>query len=255
MFFTKRLLFLLILYFNLNHDSYLLKMKFSYIFLIVLFSGYIGYAQNDSIISVDDHYKEDQFYIGATYNLLTKDPSELSQTGFSSGIHFGFIKDMPLNKTRNVAIGIGLGYSLNSFNQNLLINKNDDGSPTYSILDDTSIYIKNKFSTQLVELPVEFRWRTSTSEEYKFWRVYTGFKVGYLLTSTTKFKDDVQDFKHRNINDFNKLQYGLSLSAGYNTWNLYVYYGLNPIFSKEALIDGSEVGTQTIKVGLMFYIL
>lgn len=229
--------------------------KVKYQVLCFLFWSYVCIGQNDSIVSIDNYYKEDQFYIGATYNLLSNKPSNLSQTGFSSGIHFGLIKDMPLNKARNIAIGVGLGYSFNVYNQNLLVDKDNDGNIIYSILDGSSTYDKNKFSTQLIELPVEFRWRTSTATEYKFWRIYTGFKVGYLVANTTKFKDASTYFKHRNISDFNKIQYGLTLSAGYNTWNIYMYYGLNPLFSDKAVVHGEKIRANTIKVGLMFYVL
>ncbi|MBP0904705.1 porin family protein [Mariniflexile gromovii] len=230
-------------------------MKSFFITLLTLLSVHICFSQEDSIPSVDNFYKEDQFYIGTTYNLLGKRPNGLKQSGFSSGIHFGMIKDMPLNETRNVAIGIGLGYSLNSFNHNLLINKDGNGNLTYTILDDAATYSKNKYTNQLIELPVEFRWRTSTPTEFKFWRIYTGFKLSYLVTSTTKYNGDLGAFKHRNMDGFNKLLYGLTLSAGYNTWNLYLYYGLNPIFSKDAIMNGNDIKTNTLKVGLMFYIL
>jgi hypothetical protein len=230
-------------------------MKYSYGILLILLSVHLCYSQEDSISSVDNFYKEDQFYIGATYNLLGKKPKDVSQSGFSSGIHFGIIKDMPLNEERNVALGVGLGYSLNSFIQNLLIEKDSNGNITYTILEGSTTYSKNKYTNQLIELPIEFRWRTSTPTEYKFWRIYTGFKLGYLVTSTTKFKGDSGSFKHRNISDFNKLQYGLTLSVGYNTWNFYMYYGLSPIFSDKAILNGNDIKTNTIKVGLMFYIL
>lgn len=225
------------------------------IVLFIFWGVQWGYSQTDSLSAVDNLYKEDQFYIGATYNLLGKKPKGLSQSGFSSGIHFGIIKDMPLNEARNVAIGVGLGISLNSFNHNLFIEKDSNGNLLYSILEDGSVYTKNKFARQLIELPIEFRWRTSTPTEYNFWRIYTGFKLGYLVNSTTKFKGDAGSFKHRNIDDFNKLQYGLTLSAGYNTWNLFLYYGLNPIFSKDAILNGNDMETNTLKIGLMFYIL
>lgn len=230
-------------------------MKILYALFIIVFSLQLCYSQNDSISSVDNFYKEDQFYVGITYNLLTKEPSNLSQNGFSNGIHFGFIKDMPINSDRNIAFGIGLGYSLNSFNQNLLIEEGMEGTFNYSILDDSRSYLKNKFSNQIVELPIEFRWRTSTVSDYRFWRIYTGFKLGYVVTSTTKFTDELVELKYRNISDFNKLQYGLTLSAGYNTWNLYMYYGLNPVFSEDVILNDEKINTSTIKIGLMFYIL
>src|SRR5690606_37202074 len=72
---------------------------------------------------VDDKYREDQFYISVTYNLLQSKPDGMSQRGFSSGFHFGFIRDMPINDRRNIALGIGLGLSSNSYNQNMLISQ------------------------------------------------------------------------------------------------------------------------------------
>lgn len=230
-------------------------MKSIFTLLFILLGSHLAYAQEDSLNVADSLYKEDQFYIGITYNLLGNRPSGLKQSGFSTGFHFGIIKDMPLNKTRNVAIGVGLGYSLNSFNQNLLINKDSNGSIIYEILKDNSTYKKNKFSSQSIELPIEFRWRTSTQTEYKFWRIYTGFKLGYELFNVSKHKGDLGTLKFRNIDDFNKFQYGLTLTVGYNTWNLHVYYALNPVFSKNVELGAHTIDMKAIKVGLMFYVL
>ena len=204
---------------------------------------------------LDNNYKEDQFYFGVTYNLLSQKPSNVSQSGFSSGFHFGYIKDMPINKKRNVAIGLGLGISTNSFNQNMLIDK-IDGNYVYSVLNGAEMpYSKNKFTMYLVEAPLEFRWRTSTPSEYKFWRIYTGFKLGYLVANSSKFIGDSQNIKHSNIADFNRLQYGLTLSAGYNTWNVHLYYALNTIFNNDAKISNDALNMSAVKIGLMLYLL
>jgi len=227
---------------------------FTFIFII---GEHIVLSQEEpSTTVVDSLYKEDQFYVGMTYNLLVNRPNDINQSGFSSGFHLGFIKDMPINKNRNVAIGIGLGYSGNSFNQNMLINKNDVGNFTYSVLNDTEIsYTKNKFSTHMVELPIEFRWRTSSATEYRFWRIYTGFKMGYVFAHTSKFKGDLGSLEFNDDNDFNDFQYGLTLSVGYNTWNIHFYYALNPIFSGNAKLNDDVIDMSAIKIGLMFYIL
>ncbi|MEZ4803377.1 MAG: porin family protein [Gelidibacter sp.] len=213
-------------------------------------------TQNDSITVVDDKYREDQFYFSITYNLLAKGPKDLSQRGFSSGFHFGFIRDCPINERRNVAIGIGLGLSSNSYNQNMLIAEQPDGEYNYSIIDEDSIsFSKNKFTTYLVEMPLEFRWRTSTAKDYKFWRIYTGVKFGYVFYNSSKFDGDIGKLKNANISDITGFRYGLTLSAGYSTWNAHIYYGLNSIFDKSAKIDGASVDMTSIKIGLMFYIL
>lgn len=224
-----------------------------FIFLLFLIQSIFG--QKDISKSIDSLYKEDQFYIGVTYNLLNKKPNNFSQNGFSSGIHLGFIKDMPINKNRNVALGLGLGYSLNAFNQNLLINKSNLEGASYSILENDKTFTKNTFSNHLVELPFEFRWRTSNAEKYEFWRIYIGFKLSYLISSRSKYRGDLGHLKFNNIDGFNNFQYGITLSTGYNTWNIFMYYGLNPIFSNDVRLNGNSIDMNVIKVGLMFYIL
>ena len=230
-------------------------MKLIVLFILIWFLGPSAYAQDQNFVEIDSLYKEDQAYVGITYNLFGKIADSVSQSGFSSGFHIGFIKDIPINKRRNLAIGIGLGYSANSFNQNLLIAKNSEKEVTYRILADSDSFTKNKFSLHILEVPLEFRWRSSTLEEYKFWRIYTGFKLGYLITHTTKYIGSPMDQKYSDIDHFNDFQYGLTMSIGYNTWNIHLYYGLNTIFNDKAVLNGNPIEMNAIKIGLMFYLL
>ncbi len=236
-------------------------MKKWFLFTLFFATLYNTFAQleelaKDSLANeVDTKYREDQFYLAITYNLLGNKPDQVSQSGFSSGFHFGFIRDFPINKRRNVAFGVGLGLSSNSFNHNFLITKNDAGNLDYLVLDKTDInYTKNKFTTYMVELPLQFRWRTSTAEEYKFWRIYTGVNIGYLLYNSSKFRGDLGTIKNSKIDSFNDFQYGFTMSAGYNTWNIYFYYGLNSIFNNVS-VNNQSVDMNALKVGLIFYIL
>ena len=212
-----------------------------------------SYAQ-DSLV-VDDRYREDQFYASISYNILSNAPDALSQNEFSTGFHFGFIRDMPFNEKRNWALGLGLGISTNSYNQDLIITENTDDFE-FNIADETIGNIsKNKFTTYLVELPFELRWRTSTATNYKFWRIYTGFKLSYLVFNSSKLRSANLDTNLSNIDDFNDLQYGLTLSAGYGTWNFQLYYGLNTIFDDTAQLNGNPIDIRALKIGLIFYIL
>lgn len=210
---------------------------------------------SDTTAVVDPNYREDQFYISVTYNLLGNKPDGVSQSGFSSGYHLGFIRDMPINKRRNLAIGVGLGLSSNSYNQTLQISEVDNDYQ-YQILNENEIeYSKNKFTTYLVEFPIEFRWRTSTATDYEFWRIYAGIKLGYVLFNSSKFNSITGDIKLSNIEDFNAFQYGLTISAGYSNINFHLYYGLNDIFNSDAKIDGESITMNSVRIGLMVYIL
>ncbi len=206
-------------------------------------------------IGVDSLYREDQFYVGFTFNLLTDLPEDVSQSGFSGGLHLGFIRDFPINKRRNIAIGTGLGWSINSYGQELFIGKDEGGNTVFSNLNEFDIdYDTNRFSTQLLEAPIEFRWRTSTPESYKFWRIYTGVKLGYIYSFKTNFKEGGEQIVVNDIPELNRLRLGTTFTFGYNTFNFHVYYSLNPFF-KDAFLNEEEVGISTFKIGLMFYIL
>ncbi|NNF85195.1 MAG: PorT family protein [Winogradskyella sp.] len=209
--------------------------------------------QND--VSLDDKYREDQFYISVTYNLLRNKPIDFTQNGFSTGFSFGFIRDMPINDRRNLAVGLGLGLSANSYNQNLVIDESGSAY-TYNLISDFEGDVsKNKFYTYVLELPLEFRWRTSTAEIYNFWRIYTGFKVGYVFYDQSKLRSDLKNLKISNNSDFNSWQYGVILSAGYNTWNFHFFYRLNKLFNDNAKLNVQPIDLSELRIGLIFYIL
>ncbi len=224
--------------------------------MLVLGSSFGSLAQSggdENTNDSDQDYREDQFYFGVTYDLLNNMPSEMAQIGFSSGIHIGFIRDMPVNDKRNVAIGIGLGYSANSISQNLQISE-DNSVLSYQIVEGGD-FSKNKFALHLIEMPFEIRFRNSTPESYRFWRVYAGFKLGYLVHSAVKYKGVPKDFKLKGIEDFNSFHYGLTLSVGYDKFNAHIYYALNSVFKSRAELNGEQLDLRLINIGLMLYIL
>jgi len=210
--------------------------------------------ENDEVdVSGGSKYFEDQFYIGLTYNILVDRPSNVSQNNFSNGLQFGFIKDLPLNTRRNVGLGIGLGLAKNSYFSNLqaLEVENDI---IYEVIGNEP-YRRNKVSLYLIEMPFEFRWRTSTIDSYRFWRVYTGVKLGYAISARSKYVSADEKLNFSNP-DIDKFQYGVYFSFGYNTWNFYGYYQLNNLF-KDSMIEstGEQIKMRPLNIGLMFYIL
>jgi len=205
-------------------------------------------------IRLDSNYLEDQFYVGLTYNFMVKKPQGITQRSLSYGLMGGFIKDIPLNRRRNVAVGIGLGYAVNSYYTNLRIDETGAGL-SYIILDSSTPFRRNKLETHLIEMPLEFRWRNSTATSYKFWRIYTGLKLGYIVGSRSKFVADT--FKDSFYNtETRNFRYGLMLNFGYNTFNIHAYYALNQLFEEGTLTqDGQNVDFTPLRIGLIFYIL
>ena len=203
--------------------------------------------------AVDSLYREDQFYIGVTYNTLQNRPIGVTQNNFTPSFSIGILRDMPINKARIKAIAAGLGYSLNSYNQNILISENN-GNPQYSAIPDGTFFDKNKLTLHSLDIPIEYRWRTSVPETHKFWRIYTGLKLSYLFNTQSNYEDSQTSYAVTGNPDINKFQYGTYLSVGYNTVNFNIYYGLNPIF-KSAELNGRAIEMNTLNFGFMFYIL
>ena len=229
----------------------MMKVSFFWILFLSLCTSYSQEIPN--FTEVDSLYREDQFYIGLTYNILANRPNGVSQNSFSSGVHFGVLRDFPINKNRTFAIAPGIGFSFNNYKQNLIIQKNNN-LISYAIPSSSINLDKNNLALYFIDVPIEIRWRNSTPQSHIFWRVYTGLKFSYLVLNQSKAVTQNQTFRVNNNPDFNKFQYGAYIAAGRNTWNFYGYYGFQNIF-KNGNINGESIKMNAVNIGLMFYIL
>lgn len=234
-----------------------MRIIFSCLFLLTFFNSF---AQEEvkpeikPVIKIDSLYREDQFYFGVTYNMFTDIPVNFKQNKFSLGLSGGFLRDMPVNKSRTVAIAAGLGLSYQNYFQNLTIAQGPTGNIIYGV-NNSSEYVSNRYRQYSVDFPIEFRWRNSTFESTKFWRIYGGVKLSYIFSSVSILDDGEKTYKIKNNDAINKFQYGPYLAAGYNTWNLYLYYGLSPLFNSATTLSGEKINMKTLNAGLIFYIL
>jgi len=196
-----------------------------------------------TVKKVDSLFREDQFYVSLGYNLVQNSPRGFKRFSFSPTITVGFLRDFPISKNRHWAIAPGVGYSFNSIKQYVSTKDLFPDDP-----DMTAANVKTNIASHSIELPLEIRWRNANPESHKFWRIYGGFKARYILSSKMKVEFDGTTSSDNLKNVINKWQYGIYMAAGYNTWNPYVYYGLNPIFK-----NGSKL--KDLNIGFMFYIL
>ncbi|XLS29763.1 porin family protein [Flavobacteriaceae bacterium M23B6Z8] len=200
-------------------------------------------------------YREDHIYMGISYNILLNRPSGITQNNLPYGVQVGYIRDIPINDRRNFGFGVGIGYALNNYFTNLLALQTEDGTVIYSEIPDEQSFKRNKIETHLLEIPLEVRWRTSTHETYKFWRIYGGIKLGYIFANASKFVGDTGREKFSN-DDLERFQTDVYISFGYNTWNFYASYGLQSVFkSGVQTVTGESLDIRVLKAGLIFYLL
>ena len=216
-----------------------------------MFLPQISFGQ-EQLNDVDSSfYREDQIYLGTSFMLLNSNQEKFRSQGISKHFQLGFIRDIPLISSGKFAIGLGLGYSFQDYNSNLV---------RFNINDASSIYIvnytlnqKSKISFNSIEFPISLRWRISSLNNDQFWRVYSGFKFQRNFLSKLKYRTG----ETKNISDeVNKWSKELYLSFGYNTWNFHFSYGLNQIIQNlKNQYSGKSFKVRSLKIGLIFYIL
>ncbi len=218
---------------------------------VLLFLSTIASFSQKNALNLGDRYAEDQIYAAVTYNQMYAQPSSTTRSGFSYGLSTGFLKDIILNKDGTFSFALGVGYGFDFYNHELKVEEING----VSLFSEDNTLSSNTYYSHNLELPLEIRWRTSTATKYKFWRIYTGIKFLYNFSHRFEYLDATDtNVSYSNISAFNKLQYGLTLSTGYDAFNFHVFYGLSPIYKDAKLFD-EVINTKVLKFGLIFYFL
>ena len=241
--------------------------KILFVFFIVTLSAYSQDDGDDGMLNTSDKekkeitnygkkYLEDQLYIGLTYNHLLSKPRNVVQHNMSRAVHLGFLRDIPMNEQRNIGLAVGLGYAYDLVYSNIVASS-EKGNISYQIISGlNNINIsKNYFDAHSIEIPVEFRWRTSTPNKFKFWRIYTGVRIGYVVDAKSLIKQNEITHYFSNSDLENKWQFKVFSAFGYNAINFFVQYSLTPIFKDKKTIDDVPLKSSVLQMGLMFYIL
>ncbi len=220
--------------------------KFFLLFFLLFFTQ-LSFTQSGFS---KDFYREDQFYFGSSYFIQTEPIENFKQNGFSGNFQFGFIRDFPLNNNSTKAIGIGLGYERNFFTSNIQPIKTN-GNINYRIVISRFLESKNKISFSSFVLPIEYRWRSSSIDQYKFWRIYSGLKIkkNFPLYSNPSYGSEIT------IDEIEDWTASIYLNTGYNTWNISLEYDLNPILKNQKTSNGENLNISFFRLGLVFYIL
>lgn len=228
------------------------------IFLLCWLPFFALAQEENTNTTSDDKYREDQFYAGFSYSMLSQLPKDMRLRGLSGSLQFGFLRDIPLNERRNIGIAAGLGINFNRYGQNLFVGRDGDGELIYRILgkEGPVKYSSNRLGTYVLEVPLQFRWRASTADKYQFWRIYAGISAGYIFYSRSTFKQTANKVIVTNISDLQRLRWSASLSFGYNKINFFAKYDLNSLFKKDTYTtDGSLIEARPLQFGFIFYIL
>ena len=192
-------------------------------------------------------YREDQIYASVGYPLLIDVPEALTQNKLSHTFSLGFVRDMPINRARNLAFGLGFGLNYNVVHTNLQFTENMEA---YTYLSSD---ITNQWNNLDLEIPLEFRWRSSVPLNYQFWRAYAGLVGYYTLSANQRTRTALID----SITSLSvqKFRLALRLNVGNNTWNLTYTHPIDSFFDYDKSPHNKLFSQLKIaKLGLVFYI-
>jgi hypothetical protein len=223
----------------------------------ILLSG-LTVAQESAPINsgAREFYREDQFYIALSYDLLSEVPASVATRGLIGGFHFGFIRDWPINGQGTWSVGTGIGLGYDRYGQNVIAQSSQGADPIWTIEQSPSAIDNNSLQITALEVPIELRWRTSDARTYKFWRLYAGAKWSQHVAARAVFTGPEGS---ETLTDLPQLRKGIwyaTVAFGYGIFNAQLQWGLTPLLLE---VQDSEtqqsIGLRPIKLGIMFYIL
>lgn len=127
----------------------------------------------------------------------------------------------------------------------------EDNETVFTPIPDSIDYKKSKLALTYLDLPFEFRFKTS-----KKFRLAIGFKAGMLIDKHIKYKgtdymhnnDEEIVMKSDNVRYTEKYRYGPTFRIGYRWINFMAYYQLSHIFKPD---QGPEMAPISIGITLM----
>lgn len=186
----------------------------------------------------DSPEKFDRIVVDINFNNWLKSPPGIDQKLYSVGGSVYWYKDIPLGEKSNVALAYGVGFDYHSVYSNGAFQYDVDGAGnTFTNLNPITLppgFTINKVTFKYVEVPLELRFRTmnrSREERMGFnFKLYLGFKGGYLMGNNTKYRDSENKVKVYRMSNTLPYRYGPTVRIGFNKIAFNAFYSLTPIF-------------------------
>lgn len=213
--------------------------------LILLVSGVLLSVNAQD---ADTSFREDQLYLSVSYPFFSQPPNELIQNKLSYAISMGFVRDMPINNSRTLALGLGLGWNHTTLFNNSRFQVTDSGISSSIIQGE---YQQNQLEIQSLMVPFELRWRNATATKHAFWRIHTG--IGFHVPIKFRSLYNSNGIEHTTPLPSNDVLISWNVHFGFNTWNISILHDLQPMATSAT--SNGDFDIKFTRIGLIFYIL
>lgn len=196
--------------------------------------------------------RQDQFVLDLNYDTFLNKPSDVKFKWYGHGVNIQFFYDKPLLKSNQLSLAIGAGFSTQNYYTNAQVRQDPSRTEDYSAwtkVPDSISYKRNKISSNWIEIPLEFRYRSKEDSKGYSWKFALGGKVGYLIDTHDKIRHSNGDkYKTYIFPNNNEWRYGVLTRIGYGKINLTAFYSLSPWF-KEG--KGREMNQLSIGISVV----
>lgn len=177
--------------------------------------------------------KYDRLVFDLYYNTWLGENNSVKTKWYSLGFNANFMFDIPFNRKSTASFAIGVGFShLNIYHNGTLAVDSTYTTTTLSALSSDAPQRKqNKFVSNYLQIPLEFRFRTSGVKHFKF---YVGGVIGVRLNSYEKWKEGSLKFKQFNFPDIARFRYGVTARIGIRNWSIYGAYFISDLFKNDS---------------------
>ena len=197
---------------------------------------------------ITSKFREDQLYIGVAYPYFSTAPETLIQNKLSYAFSLGFVRDMPINKKRTLAIGLGIGWNISKWFTNTQFSVSTNRISAKTILVD---YQQNFLTMQSLEIPLEVRWRNTTATKHAFWRIHAGVSLHIPLSAKTLFTS-INGVDNHDFLPTNRTFLRGNVHFGFNTWNISIAHDIEGWAVSDS--PNGEFDIKSTKIGLIFYL-
>jgi hypothetical protein len=194
------------------------------IFLFVFFATMLTASAQDD--NAEKGLKKPEFrdwiFIDITRDSWLATPAGIHTRLWSPGTSVTVYRDIKFG-AGYWGFGFGLGLSSHNVHHNGRFIQGD----VTEITPRNDNYSLNKLRTTYIEAPFELRFRTGSERPF---RLYPGFKFGYLVGIHSKWIDDSGKWKFFSYDNADPIRFGPTFRMGFGMFGIYGFYGLNSIF-------------------------
>lgn len=206
---------------------------------------YVGNTLQDK----DSIPRQDRWVFDISHEQWLTTPKGIENKLYSWGFAFTRMFEYPFSRNFSLAIGLGVRslhhYHNGSFAQFVRL----DNSIADSIIPipTTVSYKINKTALNYVDAAAEIRIKAGKTSKFK---LYLGFKGGYLFNQHIKYKDSTFKYKKYHTKGFSDFTFGPTVRIGINNISVFANYLLEPVYKNNT---GQKI--QSCSIGLTFYFL